>query len=150
MLWSLKESSERVTRATDAKRHFIRYIFHEIRVPFNAVTLGIEQLATLVPHVIHMHNMRSFAEVCSLLSEQAEIVRRILNDVLSLQKIEGQSRRTTKTQGETQRTGLGGSAHMIHACSALLGLCCSLFPMSVFFLQRAACIWSTFLSVLSV
>jgi len=106
MLWSLKESSERVTRATDAKRHFIRYIFHEIRVPFNAVTLGIEQLATLVPHVVHMHNMRSFAEVCSLLSEQAEIVRRILNDVLSLQKIEGQNRPTARRVAPDRKTRL--------------------------------------------
>ena len=38
-------AAERLSeKATETKCHFIRYIFHELRVPFNALTLGIQQL----------------------------------------------------------------------------------------------------------
>ena len=39
MLHSLYDFKKETDRANQAKRHFIRYIFHEVRVPFNAVSL---------------------------------------------------------------------------------------------------------------
>jgi len=35
-----------------SKRQFIRYIFHEVRVPFNAIVLGIEQLHTQQKQIV--------------------------------------------------------------------------------------------------
>jgi K+-sensing histidine kinase KdpD len=55
-------------------------------VPFNAIVLGIEQLqADMAPH---HHIMPDARDMLSILSEQTEVVTHILNDVLSLQKIE--------------------------------------------------------------
>lgn len=61
---------------------FIRYIFHEVRVPLNAVILAIEQLK-------EFGSLNSSAsEIVDILREQATVVSRILNDVLTIQRIE--------------------------------------------------------------
>ena len=149
MLYTLAQHDQ-LESINAAKREFIRYIFHEVRVPFNAIVLSIEQLqhemaerehqvkaeqqyeascveAALLPlppapapfatngaqvsyssqqaQAQHMalsaaraavltaassaaaHN-NSMRDVLSILSEQAGIVSRILNDVLSMQRIE--------------------------------------------------------------
>jgi len=39
LLRSICSYQDEVERANEAKRHFIRYIFHEVRVPFNSVVL---------------------------------------------------------------------------------------------------------------
>ena len=39
MLHALSRFEQETAQATQTKRHFIRYIFHEVRVPFNSVTL---------------------------------------------------------------------------------------------------------------
>ncbi len=46
LLTNLLSSYKQLETANQAKRHFLRYIFHEIRVPFNAMVLGIDQVAT--------------------------------------------------------------------------------------------------------
>lgn len=71
----------------EAKKLFIRYVFHEVRVPFSAMVLGIEQLkAELAP--MRQQIPSSVYETMDILQEQSETVTRILNDVLSMQKIE--------------------------------------------------------------
>jgi hypothetical protein len=68
------------------QRQFIRYIFHEVRVPFNAIVMGIEQMQIdLAPHQL---TVSSTLETLDILREQSAVVSRILNDVLSMQKIE--------------------------------------------------------------
>jgi signal transduction histidine kinase len=61
-----------------AKRAFIRYVFHEVRVPFNAIVLGTEQLQLQADRVGGQlgSDMR---EMTVLISEQAKVVARILN-----------------------------------------------------------------------
>jgi signal transduction histidine kinase len=44
MLNKLTQSYEMLESLNQTKQHFIRYIFHEIRVPLNAITLGINEL----------------------------------------------------------------------------------------------------------
>ena len=44
VLQALTSSQQQYENANSAKQHFIRYIFHELRVPFNALILGIQQL----------------------------------------------------------------------------------------------------------
>jgi signal transduction histidine kinase len=61
-------------------------IFHEVRVPFNAIVLGIEQLQMeLAPHYALVPGS---IDTLDIISEQSSVVSRILNDVLSMQKIE--------------------------------------------------------------
>lgn len=68
------------------KRQFIRYIFHEVRVPFNAIVLGFEQLELDLRE--HASLLPGALETLGIISEQSNVVTRILNDVLSMQKIE--------------------------------------------------------------
>lgn len=82
MLLRLIESHDSVSLANDQKQQFMRFVFHEVRVPLNAITLGVEQLKDTSDLPIDV------VEVCDILSEQAAAVTRILNDVLSIQRIE--------------------------------------------------------------
>jgi signal transduction histidine kinase len=85
MLISLQKCYRNLADASEKKKHFIRYIFHEVRVPFNAVVLGIDELKELIPSNLAAGPI---GQVISMLAEQTDVVKRILNDVLSLQKIE--------------------------------------------------------------
>lgn len=76
---------------------FIRYVLHEVRVPFSAMMLGIENVsATCDDASLHVdpHSGRALVaandlrDTIDILQEQGEEVTRILNDVLSMQKIE--------------------------------------------------------------
>jgi signal transduction histidine kinase len=116
MLYTLASYDE-LEAINQAKRQFIRYIFHEVRVPFNAIVMGIEQVSHIVVlplvHPPRMMDLRLIQFLCVLVSlqmqlelaphqltfsntietldilrEQSAVVSRILNDVLSMQKIE--------------------------------------------------------------
>ena len=144
MLLRLRNSALRLEQANASKRSFLRFVFHEVRVPLNALGLGIEQLHDIVvtrqeqhrQHARHIaqttqllqrieglvHGGGSTAQLPSLLSQlddlryhcplccepernaesmdggslalllivqdQVATVTRILNDVLSFQRIE--------------------------------------------------------------
>ena len=98
-----------VDRVIEAKKNFIRYIFHEVRVPFNSVVLctsvdqvrhhhiaslicsvfaGAEAIADTVHSGPGPANHAQLEDLVELLQDQCAVVSRILNDVLSLQKIE--------------------------------------------------------------
>jgi len=85
MLYSLASYDE-LEAINHAKRQFIRYIFHEVRVPFNAIVLGIEQMEIELRE--HYAALPGALDTLGIISEQSQVVSRILNDVLSLQKIE--------------------------------------------------------------
>ena len=111
VLYSLASYDE-LEAINQAKRQFIRYIFHEVRVPFNAIVLGIEQMQLEVKSLIALHHspniistetssslvdeqrmqasasLESCIDTLSILREQSDVVSHILNDVLSMQKIE--------------------------------------------------------------
>jgi signal transduction histidine kinase len=147
MLIRLRDSQLQLERANSAKQQFLRFVFHEVRVPLNAVSLGIEHLKTCLgqdlthlidnkdrekgtnaitatPHpagsaaqstmlslspreakraalpvllndsgasdfqVAVASNNEAMRETVYLMHEQINIITRILNDVLSLQRIE--------------------------------------------------------------
>eukprot|EP00753_Platysulcus_tardus_P001461 PLAT11352.1.p1 GENE.PLAT11352.1~~PLAT11352.1.p1 ORF type:complete len:870 (-),score=309.88 PLAT11352.1:703-3312(-) len=73
---ALKQSNE-------AKRQFVAYIFHEVRVPFNAIALGIKSLLLL-----HKELADEVRETLQLMLESAHSMERVLNDVLDMQKME--------------------------------------------------------------
>ena len=85
MLYSLASYDE-LEAINHAKRAFIRYIFHEVRVPFNAIVLGIEQMESELRE--QPQPMVGALDTLGIISEQSQVVSRILNDVLSMQKIE--------------------------------------------------------------
>jgi len=80
-------SYDQLEQINHAKRQFIRYIFHEVRVPFNAIVLGAEQLQLHAASLRGEH-AQDIRDTSLLITEQATVVARILNDVLSMQKIE--------------------------------------------------------------
>jgi signal transduction histidine kinase len=66
-------------RQADAKRNsFIRYVFHEVRVPFNSISMGLQLLDGQIPQV----------EILEMMKDAANYMSETLNDVLTLQKIE--------------------------------------------------------------
>jgi signal transduction histidine kinase/CheY-like chemotaxis protein len=87
MLSGLHTSHDQLQTANESKRRFIRYIFHEVRVPFNAIVLGVEQLREDL-YTEPLRPVEEMQDVVNILNEQSKVVARILNDVLSLQKIE--------------------------------------------------------------
>jgi hypothetical protein len=62
---------------------FFRYIFHEIRVPLNSISLGIQLLQgnSYIP--------QEDAETLQMIQEGTNFISETLNDVISLQKLEG-------------------------------------------------------------
>ena len=116
MLAALRQSSAENRAANDAKRRFFRYIFHEVRVPLNAVALSVQQMSHILdsngaaplssptpssplsapappfpspplsPHAGGVSE--EVRELLEVMAEQSQVMVRILNDVLSLQKIE--------------------------------------------------------------
>jgi signal transduction histidine kinase len=84
MLYSLASYDE-LEAINHAKRQFIRYIFHEVRVPFNAIVLGIEQMEMELREYSTM--LPGSLDTLSIIAEQSQVVSRILNDVLSMQKV---------------------------------------------------------------
>ena len=44
MLFRLRNSALKLEQANQSKRLFLRFVFHEVRVPLNALGLGVEQL----------------------------------------------------------------------------------------------------------
>jgi hypothetical protein len=73
---------EEKKRSEESKLMFLRYVFHEVRVPLNSLSLGLQLLhdsTTIVP---------SDMETINMMQEAAHFMTETLNDVLSLQKIE--------------------------------------------------------------
>ena len=69
-------------RANDARRAFLRYVFHEVRVPLNSISMGLQLL---------QGNVNIDAEDRStimMMNEATSFMSDTLNDVLSIQKIE--------------------------------------------------------------
>jgi signal transduction histidine kinase len=73
---------EEKRKAEEARIAFLRYVFHEVRVPLNSVSLGI-QLLTESDHLVAEDK-----ETVDTMREATGFMTETLNDVLSLQKIE--------------------------------------------------------------
>jgi len=78
----LQEKLDMKLKANQAQRHFLRYVFHEVRVPLNTIRLGIDS----VQRATNLDEDCQFALSC--MDEAASNMSGTLNDVLSFQKIE--------------------------------------------------------------
>eukprot|EP00250_Pteridium_aquilinum_P010515 c19442_g1_i1 orf=356-3073(+) len=72
-----RDNADRISKM----RQFISYIFHEIRVPFNAVMLGIG-------HILASDITDEQQEILNMMDMSSSSMIRILNDVLDMGKIE--------------------------------------------------------------
>lgn len=81
---------EVLQRSNRTRREFLRYIFHEVRVPFNALSVGIETVINDMSEPGQLKTEREMENLDALfiMQEQATAMSRILDDVLSMQKIE--------------------------------------------------------------
>jgi len=68
-------------KANSAQRLFLRFIFHEVRVPFHSLVLGLDCLAG-------MEEVKPHQELIQSLVQSAEMINRTLNDVLLLSRLE--------------------------------------------------------------
>jgi len=60
---------------------FLRFVFHEVRVPFHSLLLGLEHLATQL-------NSEKHQSLMTMLMQAAESMQRTINDVLLLSRLE--------------------------------------------------------------
>lgn len=69
--------------ADTARNQFVRYVFHEVRVPLNSLTMGLHLLKTQGPQM-----KEEVSNTMEVMSEAIHNMGETLNDVLSIQKIE--------------------------------------------------------------
>lgn len=69
-------------KAEEARLMFLRYVFHEVRVPLNSISLGLQ----LLEGSTELNSQDS--EMISMMKEATVFMSETLNDVLSLQKME--------------------------------------------------------------
>jgi signal transduction histidine kinase/FixJ family two-component response regulator len=68
--------------ANESRRAYLKYVFHEVRVPLNSISLGLHILLT-------SGNLTSDdRDVLDMMKESTSFMTETLNDVLSIQKIE--------------------------------------------------------------
>ena len=69
-------------RANDARRQFMRFIFHEVRTPLNSLTMGIDMI-TSSPNIDHQDK-----ESLEIMRSASTFMSKTLDGVLSMHKIE--------------------------------------------------------------
>lgn len=78
------DEKEAATGANRAKRLFMRYIFHELRVPLNALVLGLD----IVHETARIIQNDDIVSTTTVLQVNAIAMNKLLDDFLSLEKIE--------------------------------------------------------------
>jgi len=68
-------------KANSAQKLFLRFIFHEVRVPFHSLLLGLEHLSS-------QDGLHEFQPLLATLIQSAEMMHRTINDVLLLSRLE--------------------------------------------------------------
>lgn len=65
-----------------SRRAFLRYVFHEVRVPLNSIALGLQILSG------NEDLDQTEGETISMMKEAATFMGEVLNDVMALQRVE--------------------------------------------------------------
>eukprot|EP01029_Cantina_marsupialis_P004639 TRINITY_DN1479_c0_g1_i1.p1 TRINITY_DN1479_c0_g1~~TRINITY_DN1479_c0_g1_i1.p1 ORF type:complete len:1333 (-),score=294.94 TRINITY_DN1479_c0_g1_i1:163-4161(-) len=87
-------------------RVFMSFIFHEIRVPFNAISGGIESM------LADKNRDPEEFELLGVLKSQSDLMHQILDDVLTVGKLE-EKRLTLKNKPFTLKRAIEGACHAI-------------------------------------
>ena len=86
----IQRQTERLTQ--DSRRDFLRYVFHELRIPLNTLTIGI---GMLLEDKDTLQN--ACREALRMMNGAANLMSDTLNDVLFMHKIEEGAMEITKT-----------------------------------------------------
>jgi signal transduction histidine kinase len=70
-------------KASESRSMFLRYVFHEVRVPLNSISLGLDFLKES-----HHGFQHEEVELLEMMKDASKFMEATLNDVLSLQKID--------------------------------------------------------------
>jgi hypothetical protein len=73
---------EEKKKAEESRSMFLRYVFHEVRVPLNSVSLGLQ----ILQDSVHLNCVER--ETIAMMKDATNFMAETLNDVLSLQKVE--------------------------------------------------------------
>lgn len=85
--YSLSNTLDEKQRLAESREILLRFVFHEIRVPLNSLTLGIQCLKEKAIAESQSDDAVE-TEVLDMMEEGAKFMTETLNDVLSFQKIE--------------------------------------------------------------
>lgn len=83
-------------RSNEARQRLLRYVFHEVRVPFSAVKLALEALTT-EPQLTD-----EGVETLQMARSSAESMTSILNNVMQLSTLEAHAFRIDKCRGDVR------------------------------------------------
>jgi len=78
---NLSKKLAQVNEATSTQRIFLRFVFHEVRIPFHSVTTGLNQMSSV-------ENMGAYRPLIQAMVQSAESMEHTINDVLTLSKLE--------------------------------------------------------------
>eukprot|EP01036_Dinobryon_divergens_P033635 gene33635-biopygen26630 len=82
-LLEVQQDLDRERLSNQARRDFLKYLFHEVRTPLNSLTMGIELLKAKKEGLDQEDR-----DVLTMMKGSSDFMAETLNDVLSIQKIE--------------------------------------------------------------
>jgi hypothetical protein len=83
MVSKANRKAEIAHQVAESRQQFLRYVFHEVRVPFNSIVLGFDELKSY-PEV--MANKALAADLV-LMQAAAATMQAVLNDTLDVEKV---------------------------------------------------------------
>ncbi|KAG0569370.1 hypothetical protein KC19_6G085800 [Ceratodon purpureus] len=84
-----EEADERVRQAERSKQQFMAYVFHNIRVPFNAIVLGLGHMRALGDGGGMVGNGADKLDLVQMMLDCAETMTSVLDDVTDMGQWEG-------------------------------------------------------------
>eukprot|EP00667_Euglena_gracilis_P001401 EG_transcript_1400 len=117
-----KEHSLQALKLTmEHRKQFMNYIFHEVRQPFSVLMLGLRHITASCQSVLEkvaaadvQAEVRDILITTEELTQAGESMHRILNDVLSLEKL--QEGKMVIERGLVEVEAIIGNAHKQTAC----------------------------------
>ncbi|XP_024368117.1 uncharacterized protein [Physcomitrium patens] len=84
-----EEADEKVRQADRSKQQFMAYVFHNIRVPFNAIVLGLGHMRALGDGSGMVGNVADKMDLVQMMLDCAETMTSVLDDVTDMGQWEG-------------------------------------------------------------
>eukprot|EP00246_Nothoceros_aenigmaticus_P012302 TRINITY_DN3768_c0_g1_i1.p1 TRINITY_DN3768_c0_g1~~TRINITY_DN3768_c0_g1_i1.p1 ORF type:complete len:668 (-),score=115.23 TRINITY_DN3768_c0_g1_i1:1369-3213(-) len=80
----IEEADERALKAQRAKQQFMAYVFHNIRVPFNAIVLGLGHMRAIGSGEGHVAEESDRIDLLQMMLDCAETMTSVLDDVTDM------------------------------------------------------------------
>lgn len=79
-----EEAEQRAHKAHHAKQQFMAYVFHNIRVPFNAIVLGLGHLRSNADKELSSNEINENTDLIQMMLDCAETMTSVLDDVTDM------------------------------------------------------------------